>query len=119
MVAAEPVQKNNRRAGADAFVIERELADLQSARRDSIFHAVASDFFDTTADLCVQPPEGLSSACSGCPDCGYLRVNFQNSSSGQKSTVQQLTDMLSCSRKFGKDVYGTTEYATARKFRSD
>src|ERR1035437_7246538 len=38
MVAAQPVQKDDRRAGADAFVVERELADFQSAGRDSIFH---------------------------------------------------------------------------------
>src|ERR1700719_1816099 len=41
MVSAEAVQKDNRRAGADPLVVEREFPDLESARGDSIFHVAA------------------------------------------------------------------------------
>src|ERR1700688_4346224 len=41
MVAAEAVQKDNRRAGADPLVVEREFPNLESARGDSIFHVAA------------------------------------------------------------------------------
>ena len=41
MVAAEAMQKNNRRAGADPLVVEREFPNLESARGDSIFHVAA------------------------------------------------------------------------------
>src|ERR1700682_4235201 len=43
MVAAEAVQKDERPAGADAFVVEREFAYFESARGDSIFHVAALD----------------------------------------------------------------------------
>src|ERR1700687_1182162 len=43
MVAAEAVQKDERPAGTDAFVVEREFAYFESARGDSIFHVAAVD----------------------------------------------------------------------------
>src|SRR5690348_3106623 len=41
MIAAEAMQKNNWRAGADPLVVEREFPNLESARGDSIFHVAA------------------------------------------------------------------------------
>src|ERR1700735_2242507 len=60
MVAAETVEKNDRSAGADALVVERELADFQFTRRNSIFHR------DTPCDLsCSCTTRVLICRCGG------------------------------------------------------